>query len=183
MQPAPSVFGYGSLVNRRTHAYGPCRPARLEGWRRAWRYTRHREGPYLTVVPAGPGAAIDGLVAAIPGGDWAALDRREAGYARLPTPLPGVMVYAVPDPLPPPPDGGAPILLSYLDAVAQGFLAEFGPAGLERFAATTDGWEIPVLDDRASPRYPRAQRLSAAERGRVDGLLRALGVTRLTEPG
>lgn len=173
MEPAPSVFGYGSLVNRRTHAYAPARPARLPGWRRAWRYTRHREGPYLTVVPAGPGDAIDGLVAAIPGGDWAALDRREAGYARLPTPLPGVMIYAVPDAEPG--TGGAPIALSYIDVVFQGFLDEFGTAGLDRFAATTDGWDTPILNDRAAPRYPRAQRLSPAETARVDAVLRALG--------
>ena len=173
MEPVPSVFGYGSLVNRRTHAYAPARPARLTGWRRAWAYTRHREGPYLTAVPAGAGDAIDGLVATIPGGDWAALDRREEGYARLPTPLPGVMIYAVPDPGVG--TGSAPIALSYIDVVFQGFLDEFGPAGLDRFVATTDGWDTPILNDRAAPCYPRAQVLTTAQTARVDAILRALG--------
>lgn len=173
MEHAPSVFGYGSLVNRRTHAYAPARPATLTGWRRAWRYTAHREGPFLTAVPGGEGDAIDGLIAAIPGGDWAALDLREAGYDRLPTPWPGVMVYAVPDPVAA--TGRAPILLSYIDVVFQGFLDTYGPAGLARFVATTDGWDTPILDDRAAPRYPRAQALSLAETAAVDSTLAGLG--------
>jgi hypothetical protein len=191
MSDDPSVFGYGSLVNRATHTYAPARPARLEGWRRAWRYTAHRAGPYLTAVRS-PGDAIDGLVAAIPGGDWAALDRREAGYDRLPTPMPGVMVYAVPNPvagpIPDPVSGAspgpagerAPILLSYVDVVLQGFLHEYGPAGVEGFAATTDGWDIPILNDRALPQYPRHQRLTRAETDLVDGVLRTLRAQLIT---
>jgi hypothetical protein len=173
MIEGPAVFGYGSLVNRATHAYAPARRARLEGWRRAWRYGAHRDGPYLTAVPS-PGDAIDGLIAAIPGGDWTRLDAREIGYVRVPTPWPQVMIYVVPNPLPSRPDG-APIALSYVDAVAQGFLREYGTAGLDRFAATTDGWEVPILNDRAAPRYPRHQRLSAAETAQVDAMLRAVG--------
>jgi len=170
----PSVFGYGSLVNRATHAYAPARPARLSGWRRAWRYTPHRAGPFLTVIP-GPADTIDGLIAAIPGGDWAALDLREAGYDRLPTPLPGVMVYAVPDHGAVNPAGKDPILLSYVDVVLQGFHREFGPAGVAGFLATTDGWDIPILNDRAAPRYPRHQPLTADETALVDAALRDVG--------
>lgn len=175
MPSDPSVFGYGSLVNRATHAYAPARPARLAGWRRAWRYTTHRAGPYLTAVPS-PGDSIDGLIATIPGGDWVALDAREAGYDRCETPWQGVMVYAVPSPMLPAP-GGAPILLSYIDVVFQGFLREFGARGLDDFVATTDGWDAGILDDRAAPLYPRHQRLTADETARVDAILKSLGVT------
>lgn len=174
MNEPPSVFGYGSLVNRATHACAPARPARLTGWRRAWRYTAQRAGPYLTAVRS-PGDAIDGLVAAIPGGDWAALDLREAGYDRLPTPLPGVMIYAVPDPGGPAPRGTDAIRLSYVDVVLQGFLHEYGPQGVTRFATTTDGWDIPILNDRAAPQYPRHQHLSPDETALVDTTLRDLG--------
>lgn len=180
--PAPDarmVFGYGSLVNTGTHALMPVRPDRLAGWRRRWCYTATGAGPLLSAVPAGPADAIDGLIAQVPAADWPALDAREAGYARCGTPWPGVAVYAVPDPQAggtTGSTGGSPILLSYLDAVLQGFLHRFGPEGLARFAATTDGWHIPVLNDRAAPRYPRAQRLAAAEAAQVDALLAALGV-------
>jgi hypothetical protein len=45
------------------------------------------------------------------------------------------------------------------------------------FFATTEGWDSPVLDDRAAPRYPRARHLEADERALVDSHLAALGVT------
>ena len=38
------------------------------------------------------------------------------------------------------PQPKTPILLSYLDVVVQGYLAEFGEAGVARFFASTDGW-------------------------------------------
>ena len=170
-----AVFGYGSLVNTATHALAPLRVARLPGWRRAWRYTAHRTGPYLTAVPS-PGDAIDGLIAAVPPSDWPALDAREVGYLRRPTPWAGVVVYAVPAPQAQVP-GGGPILLSYLDAVFQGFLRQFGPQGLADFIATTDGWEVGLRDDRAAPLYPRHQRLTPEERAQVDQALHALGLT------
>ncbi|WP_102225455.1 gamma-glutamylcyclotransferase family protein [Acidimangrovimonas sediminis] len=192
-------FGYGSLVNRATHAYPEAHPARVTGWRRVWRHTSRRELAFLSVEPV-EGAEIEGLVAAVPGADWAALDLREAAYDRHPVPAAqidhpvarpiAVQIYAVP-PAPAPEDAGdttapaapadrpLPILLSYLDVVVQGFLREFGADGVARFFATTSGWEAPVLDDRAAPRYPRAQILDPGEIRLVDGHLAALGVTRI----
>jgi hypothetical protein len=64
-----------------------------------------------------------------------------------------------------------PILLSYVDAVVQGYLATYGEAGAERFFATTEGWDAPVLNDRATPRYPRAQTLTVLERDFVNAHL------------
>ena len=56
-------------------------PARLKGWRRAWVGSRIRG--CAAHRRAGAGHSIDGLIAAVPGGDWAALDAREAGYERI----------------------------------------------------------------------------------------------------
>ncbi|MEY8843070.1 gamma-glutamylcyclotransferase, partial [Cribrihabitans sp. XS_ASV171] len=67
-----------------------------------------------------------------------------------------------------------PILLSYLDVVVQGYLRVFGVDGADRFFATTDGWESPILDDRAEPRYPRHRRLKDEERAFVDDRLSRL---------
>lgn len=184
----PFFFGYGSLVNRATHAYGQARRARLGGWRRAWRYTAHREGPFLTAVPC-PETQIEGLVAAVPGADWRALDLREEGYDRLPAgpalrvegPLPAeTMIYAVPADDAVASAGKAPILLSYVDVVFQGYLREFGAGGVDRFIATTDGWDAPILNDRPAPRYPRHQPLSTDERRLFDARLADLGVTILS---
>lgn len=181
----PFFFGYGSLVNRATHGYGPAYRARVRGWRRAWRHSSARQVPFLTAVPCADGE-IDGLVAAVPGGDWQALDAREAGYARQcagtglsPEPagaaVSAAQIYAVPAQDWAAPGDGAPIFLSYVDVVFQGYLREFGRDGVERFIATTEGWEIPILDDRARPLYPRHQPVDAAERAWFDALLADIG--------
>ncbi|KPQ05730.1 MAG: putative protein involved in cation transport [Rhodobacteraceae bacterium HLUCCA12] len=185
----PCFFGYGSLVNRATHVYGTARRARLRGWRRAWRYTGFRTGPFLTAVPC-PESEIDGLVALVPGADWRALDEREMGYDRLPLGpeltvegLAGAatQIYAVPADAAVDPPKKPPILLSYVDVVIQGYLREFGPEGAARFFATTDNWSAPVLDDRAKPCYPRHQILDDDERALVDAHLARLGVRIVTD--
>lgn len=180
-QNTPFFFGYGSLVNRRTHAYPHAVPARVSGWRRAWRKSPLRQRCFLTAVPS-PGDEIDGLMAAVPGSDWAALDAREHAYRRVDASdavrhsLAGaatVAIYAIPAGAHHDPGPDHPVLLSYIDVVVQGFLREFGAAGVARFFDTTDGWHVPVVDDRAQPIYPRAQTLSPEERAHVDeGLAR-----------
>ena len=166
----PAFFGYGSLVNTKTHDYADPRPATLRGWRRVWQHTRLREVSYLSVTPCLE-TAIDGLVARVPGADWAALDLRERAYLRtdvtqaLATPHP-TAIYHV-DPVHHS-DTEGPILLSYLDTVVQGFLHHFGEDGVARFFDTTTGWHMAVHDDRAAPIYPRATILSPRERALVD---------------
>jgi len=174
----PFFFGYGSLVNRRTHDYNEAYPARVSGWRRAWRHSPIRAVSFLTVVPAED--YIDGLIAAVPGADWAHLDARERAYERCevseqvshsaPRKV-DVAIYAIPDGRHHPPNDDNPILLSYLDTVVQGFLTEFGEAGVAHFFESTDGWHAPILDDRARPIYPRHQPLRAEERALVDDWL------------
>lgn len=171
----PYFFGYGSLVNARTHDYENVQVATLKGWRRAWRASPLRAVCYLTAVPCAD-SEIDGLVASVPGADWGALDLRERAYARVPlgdevTHQAGdieVAVYAISDGAHRAPTAQNPVLLSYLDVVVQGYLHMFGRAGVERFFATTDGWHAPIQNDRDAPIYPRAQMLTDAERGLVD---------------
>jgi class 3 adenylate cyclase len=69
-------FGYGSLVNRATHVFAEAHPAQLRGWRRVWRHTEMRPVAFLTALPD-PQSTIDGLIAAVPGADWPALDLGE----------------------------------------------------------------------------------------------------------
>jgi Gamma-glutamyl cyclotransferase, AIG2-like len=179
----PFFFGYGSLVNRRTHDYAEAGAARVTGWRRAWRKSPLRQRCFLTVVPA-PGAEIEGLVAAVPGADWTALDDREHAYARHDVSTTvhhrvgravEVAIYAIPEGAHHDPGPEHPVLLSYVDVVVQGFLSEFGEAGVRRFFDSTDGWHVPVLDDRAQPIYARAQVLDGHERALVDDELARIG--------
>lgn len=179
----PFFFGYGSLVNRRTHAFAQVQTARVSGWRRAWRKSPLRDRCFLTVVPA-PDDYVEGLIAAVPGADWAALDAREHAYARHDVshathhaagrPL-DIAIYAIPEGAHHDPGDDNPVLLSYVDVVVQGFLAEFGAGGVRHFFDTTHGWHVPVLNDRAAPIYARAQNLDDAERAAVDEGIARIG--------
>lgn len=180
----PFFFGYGSLVNRATHHFQDAHRACLTGWRRAWRHTDLRPVAYLTAVPATEEHSIEGLVAHVPGDDWAALDLREMAYDRTLVSdgiahevgrAVQVQVYSIPQGKHGAPDRAHPVLLSYIDVVVQGYLREFGAAGVARFFDTTDGWDAPILDDRAAPVYPRHQNLTAAEKRLTDQHLDRVG--------
>jgi len=183
-------FGYGSLVNCATHGFEGAQTARLAGWRRVWRHTDLRPVAFLTVVPDAQ-SEIEGLIAPVPGADWAALDQREAAYLRAPAAAqvrhslphaPEIAVYTIPEGRHGAPDAARPVLLSYLDVVVQGYLREFGEDGVGRFFETTQGWDAPILDDRAAPRYPRHLPLKDGERALVDAHLARVGATRLATP-
>ena len=160
----PFFFGYGSLVNRQTHAFDNAHPASVRGWRRAWRRSPLRDLSFLTVIPDA-GTELLGLIAEVPGADWAALDERESAYARnhvsphVTHDLTGeldIAIYAIPDGHHDRPEAENPVLLSYIDTVVQGFMAEYGAGGAAHFFDTTDGWDAaPVLNDRAAPVYSR----------------------------
>lgn len=177
----PLFFGYGSLVNLATHDYADPRPAHLSGWRRIWRRTTLRDAAFLSVERC-EATEIAGVVARVPGADWAALDAREAAYARRDVTRtvrhpggPGpVAVYEVEARHLSDRDDH-PILQSYLDVVVQGYLRLFGEDGAQAFFETTHGWDTPILDDRADPVYPRAQRLSAEETAFVDETMARFG--------
>lgn len=171
----PYFFGYGSLVNAHTHEYPDVRPAKLNGWRRAWVRTAAREVVFLTAVHD-PNSSIQGVIAAVPNQNWDALDVREYGYARHPSngavthdlsPSPEIAHYAIP-PEAIEATGNHVILLSYLDVVVQGFLHLYQEPGVQAFFDTTSGWDVPVVNDRAAPVYPRHQTLSSAETDLVD---------------
>ena len=150
------------------------------------RETSYRKATFLSIALA-PDARIQGLTALVQGGDWQALDAREAGYERreaahqithdLAQQVP-CAVYTIPqskaaEERP----SSAPILLSYLDVVLQGFMQIYGEAGARGFMDTTDHWTRPVLDDRAAPLYPRHQKLEDRQRQLVDTLCKDYGLT------
>lgn len=180
----PRFFGYGSLVNTSTHIYPNPQRARVAGWRRVWRHTALRDIAFLTAVRA-EGSAIDGLIADVPGADWQALDDRETGYDRTAlgahestVASPGSLaIYAISEDKSLAPTVQHPILLSYLDVVVQGYFQQFGKDGVDDFFATTDGWDAPILNDRAAPIYPRHRILSADESSIVDDAISTLGCT------
>lgn len=186
----PSFFGYGSLVNLATHDYANPRAATLRGWRRVWRGTHLREVTYLSVIRDDT-TILKGVIAGVPNDDWAALDAREAAYQRhdvshlVDHPVPTAVYQVLPEHVAP--KDAHPILLSYVDVVTQGYLRVFGEEGVAHFFDTTDGWDAPILDDRADPIYPRHQCLTLDEKLMVADHLAAVvqkaEETRLTGKG
>ena len=177
-------FGYGSLVNRQTHDYPDAMPATIRGWRREWRRSLAFGRTFLSAVPD-PDATIDGMVARVPGADWAALDAREAGYDRHPVPPEHLttegpvlaQIYAIAPHASLPACPAHPIRLSYLDVVVAGFLTEYGAAGVARFFQSTTGW-IAAQDDRAAPQYARARPVSPDVQTLVEDWLSRISVAR-----
>lgn len=188
-------FGYGSLVNAATRPQSlAVIPARLHGYRRAWRVSTRGSlvsgSCSLTIVAAEPDAIVKGVIAREERAHLATLDHRERHYDRLTVGRESVAAEGAHDHpgeayvyrVKPAHDRYGsrrfPVLLSYVDCVLQGYHQVFGEAGVAEFMATTDGWHVPILDDRAAPRYSRAQSLSAAERSLVDDALASVGATR-----
>lgn len=173
-----TVFGFGSLVNRKTLPdVLDAQPATVRGWRRAWRapgHFGHGKGVCsLSVVPAQ--ASIDGLMVTFSDEHQERMAQRERNYDTIALPdHPGAYIYRAKPAIERWGDENNPISLSYLDTVLGGFLEEFGEEGAHRFMETTDGWFVPILDDRAAPLYPRATPLTVEQCAAVDALLRGV---------
>ncbi|EKF17932.1 gamma-glutamylcyclotransferase family protein [Nitratireductor pacificus] len=177
-----AYFGYGSLANRATHRTEivDALPARLKGWRRQWVRRDGESNRALLSVRRDPSSVIDGLLVIDRAENLPAVDLREERYRRvalapsdleLSTDLPPGCTLHVYEAATVHPPARLEVIQSYLDAVLQGFLREYGRAGVERFTADTDGFDLAVIADRKAPRYPRAVALDAEEEAYLDAFL------------
>ena len=167
-------FGYGSLVNTKTHSFKSFEKAYVTGWRRYWQQTSLRNIPYLSVNRT-DNKKLYGLIAEVPNNDWEELDLRETGYIRTSTKCvinleinKNAQIYFVPEYNFEKKDQSKGLLLSYLDCVIQGYLEQFGEEIASEFFSTTDGWDIQIKDDRLNPLYPRSVELTKSERAFID---------------
>ena len=175
-----AFFGFGSLVNQKTHDYA-ITPATLKGWRREWMATTVRDFAFLSAAPD-PCTNILGVTAIMADQNWSDLDRREYAYQRVDVSdqfadHDETVIYQVArqniakDP--------KPLLLSYLDVVVQGFVAIGGEGAVTDFFQTTQGWDCGIYDDRNHPIYPRAQSLTAAETELCDQMCSDFALSRV----
>lgn len=184
------VFGYGSLLQRRSREQttgrpsGSVVPVLLAGFERGWFH------PGVGWTPLGllrcPHSSTTGVLIPVTRQQLAAVDRREAGYQRQhvghnhvahqygSTPIdPALPIYTYVSPLPMPSTEHNPVLQSYQDVFLHGALehgAEFAADTLE----TTVHWDSWIDLDRADPRYPRADRVASTVAARLDDRLDAL---------
>ncbi|HTA42094.1 MAG TPA: gamma-glutamylcyclotransferase family protein [Bryobacteraceae bacterium] len=183
-----SYFGYGSLVNRHTRVSGrSVRPGYVTGWVRQWKHcsaTPFGNVCALTVTRR-PGVQIDGVFILDDAEGMAAVDRREDGYERVRL-EPGevdasfadlnAFMYVSSSEYTRWGDEEFPILRSYLDCVLAGYIDVWGPDGARHFIQTTEGWQVPIFNDREMPKYPRAVALDEFSRSTIDDLLKQNGI-------
>lgn len=171
----PFFFGYGSLVNKKTWSFNASfEVIQIEGWIRQWRQLNKIKDRYICSLTLTPqkGARIDGILIAATLNEKKILHKREIGCKKVTIDHSQVFSqgerdnyfdykkdiytfvskeknyqWATPS---------APILQSYIDVVADGFYQEFGREGLNHFFNTTEGWDLPILNDRSRPFYPRS---------------------------
>lgn len=193
-----AYFGYGSLVNRFTHRtqiHGAAQ-ASVRGWRRYWQgRPRFTDAPIsLLSVKAetDPLHDLPGLLVFDRMENLAALDEREFNYDRrslsadaitasvdLPGDLPVYIYEGRPEELI---DTDHAILQSYLDAVLQGYLLEYGADAVRRFILDTHAFDDrSIIRDRDAPRYVRSVQLTPEQAKMFDEALAFHGV-RYREP-
>jgi hypothetical protein len=199
-----AYFGYGSLVNLETlrTKYHSAHPARLKGWRRHWQSRTQiwsgggageasgfNANPALLSVHRHDDSVIDGMVIVDRLESLPSLDEREACYervvispdelefrqfpemfAQIPTERVFVYVGIMAGP------GTPPLLQSYLDTVLAGFLVAHGREGVERFIASTIGFDREIIADRFAPVYPRHVKPSRHDQEWFDQMLAGAGV-------
>ena len=155
-------FGYGSLVNLDTlrTPYHSSHRATLKGWRRLW--VSSETDRALLSVERCPESRIEGLVISDASSSLSSLDARESGYSRHELSPNELEWHDSPSPecqqcflyICDSQEQGGTILRSYLDAVAQGYLRQFGESGLHNFISTTRNFDIPITEDRESLTIP-----------------------------
>ena len=198
-------FGYGSLVNAATlrTSYVSLKKARLKGWRRHWQSrgietvaqpagtgTRATQiNLALLSIHHHAETTIDGMLVLDRAEHLEKVDEREARYERVELPVECLEVpekgsgEALPERLyvyvaqeQQAPAHTEHLLQSYLDAVMAGFHSAHGPEGVDRFIATTIGFDRPIHCDRSAPLYPRAVEIAPEMASLLDVRLKACAV-------
>jgi len=178
-----AVFGYGSLMNRSTLAYDlTLRAASIRGWVRQWRNPFEMNGVrlcFLTVHPRQNFLLRGALLSDGPQELDRIITEREHSDVIVSTPclIDGIgtinaNLYVAPQANLFWASANAPIHLSYLDCVLQGCQQLYGPEGINEFITTTEGWYLPLIDDRERPMYTRSVRLTKKDVKLIDSCLR-----------
>ncbi|NLQ17048.1 gamma-glutamylcyclotransferase [Marinomonas sp. M1K-6] len=172
------ILGYGSLMNGESRAKtgetGDVWPVKLHGFERHWSVMSVEYGMSSVAVVQTPEKACNGVLVEVPHDQFPLFDERERGYRRArikpeqltpyhkkTLPQGTYWVYHTHNVVEP--HDECPIALSYLDVILSGCL-EHGDAFAQDFLALTKGWSSPLLNDRQTPRYPRAQPELSTER-------------------
>lgn len=167
------IFAYGSLINAESRAKdgmsGEGNPVKVVGIRRGW--NQAISNPRVTALGVSENADswCNGILVPLTKSELSGFDKREGagGYKRirleegriisLQKEFSGekIWVYIGEDSDPAASD--APIIQSYIDVIMSGCLS-FGENFTKKFVISTHNWDMPWIDDRLDPIYPRAMK-------------------------
>lgn len=172
------IFAYGSLLNKATWSFNAeIELVRVSGWVRQWRQIVQTEKGKICALTITPDtkSTIDGILLAADTQTVNNLIKREVGYNKTEILSSNIfninnkhsfnnehfITFVASTQTSAWATKTAPILLSYIDVVAKGYFDLFGLEGVINFFNTTQGWNLPILNDRDQPLYPRALQLNA----------------------
>lgn len=179
------IFAYGSLLNKNTWSFeADIELVCLKGWIRQWRQIIQTDKGKICALSISPNlsTSIEGILLNVDQSALLAINERETGYdktlleyenfkaQRTNIQLSGksIITYTGSSETTAWANQKAPILLSYIDVVAKGYFDVFGWEGVNNFFESTQGWQLPILDDRKTPIYPRAQELDKKFLNQID---------------
>jgi len=179
------IFAYGSLVNQAARPGNlEAAPAVLPGWSREWmhRIVTPQGRVCALTVARDASSSIKGVVLESDDAEAFQVDEREVGYERIPVVVRLIdglsessvscSMYVGDQASRGPATREYPIWRTYLDCVLLGYIALGGPDAADEFVRSTRNWPAPILDDRESPKYPRAVSLTVDEKEVIDAILR-----------
>ncbi len=185
-----SIFSYGSLVNPDTLDFSAkAYPARVKGYCRSWGHCVSLHGfnlRALTVVKR-KFCEIEGVVLVADESIAQILNKREIGYKPVRvTPVlkdenyqhyaENSYLYIGKKEFQDLHNVNYSIPQSYLDCVLDGYLKLGGTKSAFQFIESTDGWDVPIMNDRNSPKYPRALELTDNRIQEIDRILVDSGI-------
>jgi len=167
------IFAYGSLLNKKTWSFeATLELVHLQGWVRQWRQLVPLNGRNICALSISPDPkqGIEGVILKVDDSALQSLGGREVGYdksilegkdlrssqRKKPLIIDNPTTYLASKETSIWANQEAPILLSYIDVVAKGYFDLFGWEGVMNFFKSTQGWYLPILNDREDPIYPRA---------------------------
>lgn len=172
------ILGYGSLISSESRAKtgetGQVWPVKLHGFERHWSVMTPELGMSSVAIVKAEEKFCNGVLIEVAEDQFPLFDEREKGYQRAQIPKQQLQPYHD-EPLPEGiywayhtqdvvhPCHKFPITLSYVDVILSGCF-EHGDAFTTDFLSLTQGWHAPLINDRPTPVYPRAQPNLATER-------------------
>ena len=179
------IFGYGSLINKRSIAKTSDKfkkpvPVTVKGLKRGWYFCDKNEKRSAVGAVFDGESFCNGVVFEAQKEDLIKFDQREEGYTRVKLNLSDIEVFYKEAPkdiivwtyivnsvvLP---EKDYPIVQSYVDTVLEGCLC-FGKNFADDFIFQTKEWERPWVNDRRDPRFKRYDHLCSFQK--IDEILK-----------